>query len=110
MRLLATALLSLLSVGAFGCDQSSSSSADMSALPTCSEICSKYLTCELQTGFVGSTNALVPCENGCFNMSELDRFTAQQCSTHDCSYLINCAMGLGLKLQPKPMPDLSDHD
>jgi len=110
MRRLGGVIIAALLAAACGTDAGSGS--DMQAGLTCSQLCAQYLTCRQQAdgGFVGSMNALVPCENACFSASESTRDQVRTCAAMSCDAFIACAMGAGWMLQPKPMPDLAMHD
>jgi hypothetical protein len=92
-----------------GCDDGSNAS-DMSI--TCSELCQQFATCyqTANPGFVGSTNALVPCENTCFSLSEDARDQLRTCEATGCGDFLTCAATAGLKLMPKTVPDASVSD
>ncbi|HZS35475.1 MAG TPA: hypothetical protein VFF06_01535 [Polyangia bacterium] len=104
------ALLMMQLVASCGSDATSPS--DMQAGLTCSQLCSEYLVCEQQAdgGFMGSMNALVPCENACFSAAESVRDQLRTCATMSCNAFIACAVSAGLKLGAKPMPDLAATD
>jgi len=96
-------VLGALLLGACG-DEGVTGGNDMNATPTCTELCQEYATCYemANPGFMGSANALVPCENTCFSLSEEARDSLRTCAMMDCSAFITCAMNDGLKLMPKP--------
>jgi hypothetical protein len=80
--------------------------------PTCSQLCQEFAVCyeAANPGFVGSTSALVPCENACFSMTDQQRNDLRTCSEQGCNAFLVCAANAGLKLVPKAMPDMSAHD
>jgi hypothetical protein len=104
-------LLAALMVVGGGCgDNGGSGSPDLSAAPpTCSEMCSRFLTCTEMADptFMGSTNALVPCENACFSFTEQMRDDLRACYTKTCTDFIGCAKTAGLKLGMKPAVDMA---
>src|SRR4051794_2797673 len=94
------------------CDDEPSSSTDMASVLTCSQLCTQFLTCTQSTNpaFKGSTNALVPCENGCFMATEQVRTDLRTCAAKSCGDYVACATTAGLKLQMVAPPDLGGKD
>jgi hypothetical protein len=84
----------------------------MSVVVTCSDMCGRFLTCveASNPSFMGTTNALVPCENTCFSLSETARGDLRACYTKTCAEFIACAMSANLMLMQKPKPDASAQD
>jgi hypothetical protein len=92
-------------------DMAMSSTEDLSE-PTCSQLCQEFAVCyeAANPGFVGSTMALVPCENTCFSMTDQQRNDLRTCSEQGCSAFLVCGTNAGLKLMPKATMDMAAHD
>ena len=90
------------------CDDNTTSN-DMAMGKTCTEICQRYLTCfeMVHPEFMGSANAMVPCENICFSDTEQQRTDLRACFPNDCASYVTCGMAAGLKLMPKMGMDAS---
>ena len=113
------ALLFLACLGFAACDDDTLPPGDMAmsstddlSEPTCSQLCQEFAVCfeAANPGFVGSSMALVPCENTCFSMTDQQRSDLRTCSEKDCASYLMCASTAGLKLMPKAMGDMSMHD
>jgi hypothetical protein len=121
-KLLSAVLVTVLALGALAlsaCDDDTPPPGDMAmsstedlSEPTCSQLCQEFAVCfeAANPGFVGSTMALVPCENTCFSMTDQQRNDLRTCSEQDCSAFLVCAASAGLKLMPKAMMDMAAHD
>ena len=90
-----------------GCGDDVAPGADMSALTTCTEMCTRFLTCTqtANPAFMGSAAALVPCENTCFAATEQVRADLRLCFERSCGEFMTCAATAGWKLAQKPAPD-----
>ena len=106
MRALGAVLL-LASVLLVGCGDEVPPAADMSAVTTCTEMCTRFFTCtqEANPAFMGSSSALVPCENTCYAATEQAREALRLCFERSCGEFITCATTAGWKLGQKPAPD-----
>ena len=103
-RLWVVSALVSCALGWGGCGDEGITTPDLSAAPTCTELCQHYASCyEMENPqFMGSANALVPCENACFSATEQTRDDLRACYSMDCAAYVTCGMNAGLKLMPKP--------